>query len=201
MIEQYKGELVWSESVQGLVLGSYFYGCTLTQMVGGRLAERWGGKWPTLIAVLVQIICSLLTPILTFNFIAVCLCRFIMGLFSSFIFLSLFTLYASWIPKNEKASALGITITGSSVGSVVAMLLSSWLCEFSLGDGPGWPLAFYVPGLLSLVWVILWICFVTNSPDENRFISEGELRLIKNGADVIPRKVCFWVTNFINPSI
>lgn len=182
--------MIWSESVQGLVLGSYFYGYTLTQIVGGRLAERWGGKWPTLIAVLVQIICSLLTPISTFHVIIVCVCRFVMGLFTGFIFPSMFTLYSSWIPKNERASALGITVTGCNVGSVVAMLLTAWLCEFSLGDGPGWPLAFYVPGLFALIWVILWICIVTNTPSENRLISKSELKLIKNGVDVIPKKVC-----------
>lgn len=162
----------------------------MTQIAGGRLAERWGGKWPTLIAVLVQIICSLLIPISTFNVITVCICRFVMGLFAGFIFSSMFTLYSTWIPKNERASALGITVTGCNIGSVVAMLLTAWLCEFSLGDGPGWPLSFYIPGLFSLIWVILWICIVTNTPDENCLISESELKLIKNGVDVIPQKAC-----------
>ena len=37
-------ELEWSPDVQGTVLSSFFIGYLLTQVIGGRLADRFGGK-------------------------------------------------------------------------------------------------------------------------------------------------------------
>jgi MFS family permease len=48
--------------VQGLILGSFFYGYVLTQLPGGRLAELWGGKWLYGLGVLVTALFTLLTP-------------------------------------------------------------------------------------------------------------------------------------------
>ncbi|XP_078603154.1 putative transporter slc-17.2 [Branchiostoma floridae x Branchiostoma japonicum] len=39
-----QGELDWSESIQGVLLGSYFYGYIVTQVLGGLLEQRFGGK-------------------------------------------------------------------------------------------------------------------------------------------------------------
>jgi ACS family sodium-dependent inorganic phosphate cotransporter-like MFS transporter 5 len=48
--------------VQGLILGSFFYGYVCTQVPGGRLAELWGGKWLYGLGVLVTALFTLLTP-------------------------------------------------------------------------------------------------------------------------------------------
>ena len=40
MVETYG----WDMSTQGLILSSFFVGYLLTQIVGGRLADRYGGK-------------------------------------------------------------------------------------------------------------------------------------------------------------
>lgn len=38
------GEFLWSKRTQGLILGSFFWGYLLTQLPGGWLASRFGGK-------------------------------------------------------------------------------------------------------------------------------------------------------------
>lgn len=60
---QAKGEFDWDEETQGVVLSSFFWGYVLTQVPGGLLAERWGGKYTLGCAVLVPALCSLLTPL------------------------------------------------------------------------------------------------------------------------------------------
>jgi MFS family permease len=58
-----QGEFDWSERIQGLVLGSYFWGYLLTQYPGGRLAEKFGGKWVMWAAVAVNAFFTILTPL------------------------------------------------------------------------------------------------------------------------------------------
>ena len=38
------GEFTWSKETQGLILGSFFWGYMTTQIAGGWLAARIGGK-------------------------------------------------------------------------------------------------------------------------------------------------------------
>ena len=41
---QEDGEFAWNKKTQGLVLGSFFWGYMITQVPGGYLAARFGGK-------------------------------------------------------------------------------------------------------------------------------------------------------------
>lgn len=57
------GEFVWTEYEQGLILGSFFWGYVLTNMLGGRLGEVIGGKLVFGFGVLVTAVLTLLTPV------------------------------------------------------------------------------------------------------------------------------------------
>lgn len=56
------GEFNWDEEEQGIILGCFFFGYLVTQMPGGILGQRFGGKWPLGIGLLVTAIFTLLTP-------------------------------------------------------------------------------------------------------------------------------------------
>lgn len=57
------GEFVWDESVQGIILGSFFYGYVITQIPGGRLAELYGGKLMFGLGVFITGIFTALSPL------------------------------------------------------------------------------------------------------------------------------------------
>ncbi len=57
------GPFLWTEPEQGLVLGSYFWGYLLTQIPGGRMAELFGGKWVFFLAVVMNMVATILSPI------------------------------------------------------------------------------------------------------------------------------------------
>ena len=53
----------WDSGTQGLVLGCFFYGYVLTQIPGGRGAERFGGKWILGLGILLTSIFTILMPL------------------------------------------------------------------------------------------------------------------------------------------
>jgi len=55
----------WDEKTQGLILGAFFYGYTTTQILGGTLAQKIGGKVLMLFGVVWTAILTLFTPILS----------------------------------------------------------------------------------------------------------------------------------------
>ena len=58
-----EGEFSWDKDMQGLILGSFFYGYICTQIPGGWLAEKFGGKWLFGLGVLGTAVLTLLTPV------------------------------------------------------------------------------------------------------------------------------------------
>lgn len=44
-LQVHDGEFNWDATLQGVILGSFYYGFCLTQLPGGLLSERFSGKW------------------------------------------------------------------------------------------------------------------------------------------------------------
>ena len=60
-IEDYFGNIqVWDKTLQGYILGAFYYGYICTQIVGGVLTDRFGGKFCLLTGVFVLSSSSLL---------------------------------------------------------------------------------------------------------------------------------------------
>ncbi|KAG0727628.1 Sialin [Chionoecetes opilio] len=58
-----EGEMDWSETVQGFVLGSFYYGYATSQIIGGRSAELYGSRWVFGGSILAGGVASILTPV------------------------------------------------------------------------------------------------------------------------------------------
>jgi len=43
-VSQSEGEFAWDEKTQGIILGAFFLGYVTTNVPGGRMAEKMGGK-------------------------------------------------------------------------------------------------------------------------------------------------------------
>ena len=57
------GPFLWDKDVQGHILGSFFYGYLISQIPGGILAERYGGKWVFGVSLGIATVATLLTPV------------------------------------------------------------------------------------------------------------------------------------------
>ncbi|KAF8789844.1 putative inorganic phosphate cotransporter like protein [Argiope bruennichi] len=185
--EGFKGEQYnWDSKAQGIILGSFFYGYILTQLPGGILSERFGGKW-----------------------------LYGGGCLVTAVFLSSIPC-ASWekwclhhsensrrsgrgcdisgsehddqqvVSEGKKRSRIStIIFTGSQIGNVIAMPISGVLSSTDLLGG--WPSVFYVFGAFGCIWFLFWCVFVYENPSQHPTISKEELLHIEQNKDEKPK--------------
>ena len=171
-------DLGWSMDTQGLVLSSFFVGYLLLQVVGGRLADRFGGKVVLGAGVLLWSLFTLLTPPAAFLGLGILiLTRIAMGMGEAVTFPSIYSLYSRWVPLQERSRAIGLTNSAIPLGTVFALVVTPYIVE-SLG----WQWAFYLFGLLGAVWYLFWHRSVTAIPAEDPKIGAEELEIINAGA-------------------
>lgn len=53
----------WSEQLQGIILGAFYWGYAATHVPGGVISMRYGGKYTLSIGILSTAIFTLLTPV------------------------------------------------------------------------------------------------------------------------------------------
>ncbi|XP_016946257.1 putative inorganic phosphate cotransporter [Drosophila biarmipes] len=168
------GEFVWSYKVQGYVLSSFFYGYVITQIPFGLLIKYFGARHFLGWGMMVNSLAALFVPISARSGGAVGLCvvRFIQGLGEGPIVPSSHSLLALWVPPDERSLAGAAVYAGAQFGTIVSMPLSGLLAHYGF-DG-GWPSIFYVFGVVSTIWCVLFIWLVQESPAVSTRIREAE---------------------------
>uniref|UniRef100_A0A915PEA0 Major facilitator superfamily (MFS) profile domain-containing protein n=1 Tax=Setaria digitata TaxID=48799 RepID=A0A915PEA0_9BILA len=173
------GELVWPKDKQGYVLSAFFWGYICSQIPGGYLAGRYGGRLVIGFMILGSAILTLISPIAAttsvFAFIAA---RVLLGFMQGGIFPAFHTMWSLWAPPLERSLLTGLTYAGSQIGNTAVMPLSGLLCKY--GFAGGWPSIFYVLGVVGILWCVLWFYTVADQPSRSRRISKKELNYIEN---------------------
>lgn len=164
--------------MQGLIHGSFFYGYILSQIPGGRLAEIFGGKVVYGLGMFVCSICCLLTPILArWNLKTFIISRICVGFAEGFMFPAINSMIAWWVPPSERTRFISIVFTGLNIGTVISMPLSGYFCDLTILGG--WPISFYIFGLIGVIWCIFWLLFVYDTPEVHPYISSDEKYFIE----------------------
>ncbi|XP_034941000.1 vesicular glutamate transporter 3-like [Chelonus insularis] len=170
-----KPEFEWDSKLQGLVLSSFFYGYISTQLLGGWLSARIGGKRVFGGGIAVTALLTLITPpLVRVNVYLLIVLRIIEGIFEGVTYPCIHSIWANWAPPLERSKLATLAFSGSFVGTVFAMPACAIMAERL-----GWPSVFYVFGIIGLIWYALWCYIVTDRPEDDSRISESELRYIK----------------------
>lgn len=108
------GEFVWSTSQKSLILGAFFWGYLVTQIPGGQLAERFGGKYIYGLSMGAAAIATLLCPFGAKNsFVALILLRVLIGLCEGVAYPTMHTMWANWAPPMERSRLVGFSYSGN----------------------------------------------------------------------------------------
>ncbi|CAD7015095.1 putative inorganic phosphate cotransporter [Ceratitis capitata] len=165
-------EYNWSEKTKSYVLSGFFWGYFVTQIPGGQLAQKYGGKIMLLVSITTSSVLALLTPLSCHigDWKLLFAVRVLQGLIQGCIFPSTHTILSKWVPPVERGSIGTFCFTGVQFGSVVMMAISGTIASSSFG----WPGIFYVSGLASLLWALVWYFIGASSPSDYKWISDEE---------------------------
>ena len=153
----------WSDSEKGLVLSVFFAGYLATQILGGFLSNRFGGRNVFLWAVLLWSIFTVVTPFAAYvSFAVLIVARVMLGVGEGAAFPAAYNLIHRWMPLHERSRSVGGLSAASAVGTVLTLLTAGFIIERF-----GWPSVFYLFGSMGFVWVVLWARKIPAMPNES----------------------------------
>ncbi|XP_037950301.1 putative inorganic phosphate cotransporter [Teleopsis dalmanni] len=166
----------WNEKIKSVLLSSFFWGYILTQFPAGLLARKFGGKNMLLYGIFISSILTLLTPwiVKIGNWQALCVSRIVQGISQGVIFPTCHTILSQWAPLEERGLLGTLSYSGSQFGTVVMLSTSGVLISKY-----GWPSVFYIPGFISLLWVVVYYIWGASTPKESKSITAEEKELIE----------------------
>lgn len=168
----------WSKSEFGTIFSAFLVGYAVLQLPGGLVADRWSARKVLALAFCGFSLFTALTPPAVSVFWLLLGTRFLIGLFESVTIPALTSLNARWIPRAEFGRAQTLSVSGVTVGQMIAYPLTTWIIlHYS------WQTVFYFNALLGFVWAAVWLWFATDTPGEHPSIGAGALsdRLLRTG--------------------
>uniref|UniRef100_A0A4W3JE06 Major facilitator superfamily (MFS) profile domain-containing protein n=1 Tax=Callorhinchus milii TaxID=7868 RepID=A0A4W3JE06_CALMI len=152
----------WSSETQGWILSAFYYGYIVSQIPGGYLAMRFGGKLVLGFAVLLSSVSTLPSPTGSRAGRPLCDC-------TGPCFPAVHHIWSQWAPAHEQSRFINLAHSGSSFGTVISFVLSGLICYHL-----GWSYSFYIFGSLGIAWCLVWSQLVSDAPETHRTISDAE---------------------------
>ena len=102
----------WSESQVGIILGSFYFGYMISMTIGGYLADKYGGKKVLGYGLLIWSFFTVITPAFAYSGLwLLILIRILLGLGEGITFPSWHSIYARWIPFDERTRSIAWQFT------------------------------------------------------------------------------------------
>lgn len=172
----------YDATAKGLVLSSFFWGYIWLQMLGGWLADRFGGKRVLMAGVAIWSLATALTPpAASISFGALLATRALLGAGEGLNFPAVHSVAARWTVVAERARAISFHFSGLTFGTMIALLVSpAIIIEL------GWPSVFYISGALGLVWLAAWQIKAADAPEDCPGMTPHEMATIAAGRPEMP---------------
>lgn len=164
----------YSPATQGLILSAFFWGYIVSQLAGGWMADRFGGKAVLAFGVASWSLATFVTPFgATISLSLLLGARVLLGIGEGVNFPAIHSLAARWAPARERSRALALNYTGIFLGTIMALLGSPLLIIHY-----GWPAVFYISGAVGAIWLVAWVIKAGDGPENSRGVRPDELEVI-----------------------
>jgi MFS transporter, ACS family, glucarate transporter len=159
----------------GLIVSLFSFAYGFVQIPVGLLYKRLSERTTGILFSVFMILTSVFTGLMgtTSSVLLLMTYRVGLGLSEGPLGIGCTNVINRWFPSKEKGTATGLWIAASKLGplivpSVCILVIQLW----------GWREIFYVFAVPGILFAIVWMFLVTNSPGENRFCSPAEQRYI-----------------------
>jgi len=168
-------DLQLNPSQMGMIMSAFLIGYGWLQVLGGIMADRWGGRKTLVFAIIWWSIFTAATG-LAGGFMSMVVIRFVFGSGEAFQPPACYKGISVWFPKKERLFANSMMMGATAFAPMITPLIAVWLMQMF-----GWKgmfFAFCIPGLI-MGWVV-WKNLYDN-PSDHPAISQEELAEIYDG--------------------
>ena len=176
----------FSEADYGFIVSAFQISYAIGLLLTGRFLDKFGIRIGYFWAVLVWSFAAILHAA-AFGFKSFAFARAALGLGESANFPASVKTVAEWFPKKERAFAIGIFNSGSTVGAIAAPIIVSAI-TISLG----WRWAFIITGSFGFIWIAFWLAYYKSPLTDPKITSEELAFINQDDSDTIENKNLSW---------
>ncbi|XP_067856593.1 solute carrier family 17 member 9b isoform X2 [Heptranchias perlo] len=180
----------WDKKQSGIVLGSFFWGYCLTQIMGGYISDRLGGDKILLLSAAAWGSVIILTPLIAHcssaPIVLLTISRFLMGLLQGVYYPSLASLFSNKVRESDRAFTSSTVCTGAQVGTLLAGAVGSVLLDWY-----GWESVFYFSGFPSILWAYCMWKYLLKGEDQIISLESLGNSLVKSKDNKVPWRKLF----------
>ena len=171
----------WTNKDYAAIMVSFKIAYGIGLLFMGGIIDKYGTKMGYTISIAIWSIFGMLHAAVTsaFSLIGFIVARFGLGIGEAGNFPAAIKTVAEWFPKKDRAFATGIFDASTSVGAILAPFLVGAVVSV---NGEHWQIPFLFTGVLSSIWVILWLK-TYQKPEVHPKLSKMELTYINSDSN------------------
>ncbi|CCG86082.1 MFS transporter [Erwinia piriflorinigrans] len=167
-----KEEIGLDNTELGIVFSAFAYTYLVFQIIGGWFCDRFGARNTIIICGSIWIIATICTGFAG-GFISLFLSRLLLGIGEGAALPSQARAITFWFKKEKRGFVQGITHAFSRFGNAVTPSIVALLVL-----AHSWRFSFIAMGLITAVWLALWILWFRDTPHQYNDLSKDELEQI-----------------------
>ncbi|WP_413733899.1 MFS transporter [Sodalis sp. RH21] len=164
-----KNELGLNNTELGIIFSAFAYTYAIFQIIGGWFCDRFGARKTLIICGSIWVVATVATGFVG-GFISLFLARLLLGVGVGAALPSQARAITFWFKREKRGFVQGITHSFSRFGNAVTPPLIAALVLLH-----SWRFAFIATGVVTLVWLALWIYHFRDDPRQSKGISAEEL--------------------------
>jgi ACS family hexuronate transporter-like MFS transporter len=181
----------WSNKDYAAIMVSFKIAYGMGLLFMGRIIDRFGTKIGYTVSIVIWSLFGMLHAAIrqSFSLVGFIIARFGLGIGESGNFPAAIKTVAEWFPKRDRAFATGIFDASTSVGAILAPFIVGAIVSV---EGKNWQIPFLITGLLSSLWVYLWLK-TYRKPELHPGLSKNELAYINIDSEEETKEKIPWM--------